>query len=284
MNSQMFTSHGAQSWFSQCILRLPTGFKRVFTWTDGSWWDEAAVWWKGDLLWCTLIQKLTKMQKADINLVMIWECLDTGPPIGHNILVHFAIHLLSVVTNSASCKQVFSEFGIMHMIWQNCLLEEKVHKTAIVKMDLWHEQLEAGFIHSHKKHQFSHLSESLTTTAEPGSSSLSDSACFTMENGDSEDGVSDEIPSFMQLILNMVEFQTFGYPTLLDHLTGPDSTNVLIPLKDLFNYSNSIGHLELWKGGFGKLEDKLEYYKCFCSSFDSESTALSGLPAAVALP
>ena len=44
----------------------------------------------------------------------LWERLDTGVSHRHNSLVRFAVHLLSIVTNSASCEWAFSEFGITH--------------------------------------------------------------------------------------------------------------------------------------------------------------------------
>ncbi|KIM65168.1 hypothetical protein SCLCIDRAFT_113723, partial [Scleroderma citrinum Foug A] len=81
------------------------------------------------------LKQLCKKEQS-VNLMKLWERLDTSVSHGCNSLVHFAVHLLSIVTNSASCEQAFSEFGITHTKRRNHLSEEKVHKSTMVKMDL----------------------------------------------------------------------------------------------------------------------------------------------------
>ncbi|KIM74770.1 hypothetical protein PILCRDRAFT_92459 [Piloderma croceum F 1598] len=73
---------------------------------------------------------------SPLDLVLIWTYIDTDCLTGHNRLVKLAIHILSVIANSAGCKRVFSDFGLIHTKPRNKLSVENVHKTSTLKMDL----------------------------------------------------------------------------------------------------------------------------------------------------
>ena len=66
----------------------------------------------------------------------IWEGIDTGEETGHNCLTKLAIHILCVVTNSASCEHAFSHMGLIHTGIHSKLGVEKVHKTTMVGMNI----------------------------------------------------------------------------------------------------------------------------------------------------
>ena len=49
-----------------------------------------------------------------MNPVEIWEGIDTQEETGRNRLTKLAIHILSVVANSAGCERAFSHMGLVH--------------------------------------------------------------------------------------------------------------------------------------------------------------------------
>ena len=57
-------------------------------------------------------------------------------PNGVNGLVQMALIILSAVPNSAVTKQVFSQFGIIHSKYCNCMHPDKVCKITLVKADI----------------------------------------------------------------------------------------------------------------------------------------------------
>jgi hypothetical protein len=71
-----------------------------------------------------------------VNLVEVWEGIDTQEETGHSCLMKLAIHLLSVIANSAGCKCTFSHMGLIHTGIHSKLGVEKVRKTTMVGMDI----------------------------------------------------------------------------------------------------------------------------------------------------
>ena len=71
---------------------------------------------------------------------MVWEGIDMQIPVGQkqgwNRLTKFAIHILSVIANSAGCEQVFSQMGLVQTKCHSRLGLNKVQKTALVQMDI----------------------------------------------------------------------------------------------------------------------------------------------------
>ena len=55
-----------------------------------------------------------------------------------------ALRLFSVIANSAGCERVFSGFGIIHVPHRNKLKYQKVHNTALVKLDILQQEHDAG--------------------------------------------------------------------------------------------------------------------------------------------
>jgi hAT family C-terminal dimerisation region len=71
-----------------------------------------------------------------VNPVEIWEGIDTQEETGRNCLTKLAIHILSVVANSAGCERAFSHMGLVHTGIRSKLGIEKVRKTTMVGMDI----------------------------------------------------------------------------------------------------------------------------------------------------
>ena len=76
-----------------------------------------------------------------MNPVEIWEGIDTHAETGR---IKLAIHILSVVANSAGCEHAFRAI-------RSKLSVEKVQKATIVGMDLKRMHLEAGLVRAQAK-------------------------------------------------------------------------------------------------------------------------------------
>jgi hAT family C-terminal dimerisation region len=83
-----------------------------------------------------------------VNPVKIWEGIDTQEETGCNCLTKFAIHILSVVANSAGCERAFSHMGLVHTSIRSKLGVEKVRKATMVGMDIKQMHLEARLLHA----------------------------------------------------------------------------------------------------------------------------------------
>ncbi len=100
--------------------------------------------------------------------------------IGRNGLAKLAIHILSVIANSADAERAFSLFGINHTKLRNRLSTETVHKATLVRMDLRRAHVAAGLTRDRLKRK-------LTIHNEPSDTSISVSAGADMLSLDSDD-------------------------------------------------------------------------------------------------
>jgi hypothetical protein len=89
-----------------------------------------------------------------VNPVEIWEGIDTREETGRNCLTKLAIHILSIVANSAGCERAFSHMGLVHTAIRSKLGVEKVRKTTMVGMDIKRAHIEAGLLHTRGKRNF----------------------------------------------------------------------------------------------------------------------------------
>ncbi|KAF8262861.1 hypothetical protein EI94DRAFT_1460687, partial [Lactarius quietus] len=74
-------------------------------------------------------------QNRNVSPVEVWEGIDTDEKVGRNRLVKLAMHILSVITNSAGCERAFSHMGLVQTATRSKLSIDKVRKTTIVGMD-----------------------------------------------------------------------------------------------------------------------------------------------------
>ena len=82
-----------------------------------------------------------------MNPVDVWEGVNTQQQVGCNCLIRLAVHILSIIVNSAGCKQAFSHMGLVQTTTQSKLSIDKVCKTMIVRMDIKWSHIEAGLVH-----------------------------------------------------------------------------------------------------------------------------------------
>ena len=207
----------------------------------------------------------TVNQDQEANPVEIWEGIDTGEETSHNCLTKLAIHILSVVANSAGCERAFSHMGLVHTGICSKLGVEKVRKTTMVGMDIKCTHLEAGLLCKRGKQKFT--SEAGVQLEGPNDLIAgAASANADKDVGDDLDD-TDEIPPAVTvqapsgpLTITIPPYNPVTQPA---QTTGVKKT--CIPLKILFKYPTgtelpSEGMNSFWRGGIENLEKEMEAY------------------------
>jgi hypothetical protein len=86
-----------------------------------------------------------------VNPVDVWEGIDTQQQVGRNRLVKLAVHILSIIANSAGCERAFSHMGLVQTATRSKLSMDKVRKTTMVGMDLKRSHIEAGLVRTRER-------------------------------------------------------------------------------------------------------------------------------------
>ncbi|KAF8269571.1 ribonuclease H-like domain-containing protein [Lactarius quietus] len=173
-------------------------------------------------------------KKKEVNPVEIWEGIDTREETGRNRLTILAIHILSVVANSAGCERAFSHMGLVHTGIRSKLGVEKVRKTTMVGMDIKRSHLEAGLVHS---------------------------------RGDDYDDSNEFPPGNTTPVASgslMITIPPLNLASLSPQAAQHKKTS--IPLEILFQYPTdtdlpSEGMNSFWRGGVENLEKEMEAYE-----------------------
>ncbi|QRV84724.1 hAT family dimerization protein [Ceratobasidium sp. AG-Ba] len=218
-----------------------------------------------------------------INLVSIWSGLLAykTPNSGRHQLAHLAIHVLSIVANSAGCERLFSEMGHIHTKRRAQLTFGKVFDTAVVRMDLKRKHAAEGMTRARLQRQFGSLSIDPTSSVDHNSESNSDQHDETAEQIADTD-MMDEDPAahditalaarLHQDVLDdedpLDEESETAVKTEPGAVSRPSrtffGTQTAIPLAELFNYSHSgpegQGLDAFMKGGLVNLQKELEIY------------------------
>lgn len=222
--------------------------------------------------------------------VEIWEGIDTREETGRNRLTKLAIHILSVVANSAGCERAFSHMGLVHTTIRSRLNLERVRKATAVGMDLKRTHIEAGLLRAQTRRNFNfgsaeageqdtgpsdasddqdlggpldfnQLSEQLIAGAASASSDKDVGDAYS--SGDDDDELPSNVVSAPPLTITIP-------PLNLNSATRSALPNtpaiVAIPLKILFKYPAdkdlpSDGMNTFWSGGIQNLERELEAYE-----------------------
>jgi hypothetical protein len=225
-----------------------------------------------------------------VNPVEIWIGIDTHEETGRNRLTKLAIHILSIVANSAGCERAFSHMGLVHTGIRSKLGVEKVRKTTMVGMDIKQMHLASGLLHARGKRNFTSASEQ-ESELEPGSAAdhlnigddsddllnfdqLSEHliAGAAAANGDKDigDDDDDELPPTASVRPPLtITIPPLNSATLSNQATQVKKTS--IPLQILFKYPTdtdppSDGMNSFWKGGIQNLEKEMEAYEILSSS------------------
>jgi len=228
-----------------------------------------------------------------VNPVDVWEGVDTHETVGRNRLVKLAIHILSIIANSAGCERAFSHMGLVQTATRSRLSVDKVRKTTIVGMDIKRSHIEAGLVQKRERREFKM----------PGTGNDADGGCVTELSDDEIEDVLD----FDQLAEQLIEDaasnnvdepdtdEEFPLPPLtirlpLHAIQAALQTTLSaapkIPLKSLFIFpedSSAPSEMEyFWKGGIQNLDKEMEVYEALCSS--QESAGDSGETGATTAP
>ncbi|KAJ7122705.1 ribonuclease H-like domain-containing protein [Mycena crocata] len=195
-----------------------------------------------------------------VDVVRVWETLDTGESNGRNGLVRLAIWLLSIIANSAGSERGFSKFGIFLTKLRNLLSIQKVRKMNTVDMDLKHKHEELGMVTDRVKRKFAHFSEEFIGEKNPNFG-------------------YDETESFgqlaTQLIQDFADNQNIPVDDDEEHPpTRSPHSLVNYQLKNLFQFpengseslANGLGFY--WQGGIKDLQEELEVYDLLMEDFD----------------
>lgn len=226
-------------------------------------------------------------QGQEVNPVEVWEGIDTREENGRNSLTKLAIHVLSVVANSAGCERAFSHMGLVHTGIRSKLKVEKVRKTTMVGMDLKRMHLGAGLLHNRDKRNFTGFTQQDNQEPDapdgpdhPDISNGDDSDHDLLDfnqlsqqlimgaasanvdkdiGDDNDDGDNDEPPPPIRITIPPLNSATHD-----EHRATPVK-KTSIPLKILFNYPaaaidplDESGMNSFWKGGIQNLEKEME--------------------------
>ena len=218
-----------------------------------------------------------------MNPVDVWEGVDTQEQVGRNRLVKLAVHILSIVANSAGCERAFSHMGLVQTATRSKLSIDKVRKTTMVGMDIKRSHIEAGLVRTRERRDFSmpETSSSRVTGVDE------DSGDVTVDVDDPE------ILDFDQLARQLIEDAsedlgeldadedlpqvplTIRLPLLAIHsalqATPPArSAAIKIPLQLLFIFPKDLSTTSemayFWKGGIQNLAKEMVVHEILCSS------------------
>jgi hypothetical protein len=93
--------------------------------------------------------------------------IPAGQKQGRNRLVKLAVHILSIVANSAGCERVFSEMGIVQTKHRSRLGLDKVRKTALIRMDIKRHHVAEGLIRPRSKRTFNAMNSDFVQPSIP---------------------------------------------------------------------------------------------------------------------
>lgn len=164
-----------------------------------------------------------------LDLVAIWKRIQRQG----DIFVELAIHILTIIANTAATERNFSQFGIIHSKLRNRLKVAKIHKTAMVKAELRREHEGAGLVASRKKRK-------LGLDDEPSDEAVSElPAPEVDENDDSSDHLDFDMIA-QSLIDSAAAEDTQSDETEIDEITDVDGASLPSPGLPLPASSNAI--------------------------------------------
>ncbi|CAE6454793.1 unnamed protein product [Rhizoctonia solani] len=214
-----------------------------------------------------------------LNMIHVWSGLLAykTPNSGRHQLAHLAIHVLSIVANSAGCERLFSEMGHIHTKRRNRLGYQKVFDTAVVRMDLKRKHADEGRTRSRLKRQFgSPALDSVVSGTDAKKLNQSDELAESIGdvNAIEEQLVTPSVRSLATQLRQDVlddedplddESDELAVTTLPKKVRLFFGTQSPILLRDLFDYTRNTGPeahgLDFFKSnGLNNLDAELELY------------------------
>lgn len=216
---------------------------------------------------------------------MIWSRLDKDVDHGRNAIVKLAIHIFSVVANSAGCERVFSNFGVTHTKRRNKLDPKKVHNMAVVGMQIKREDRELGLARNRKKRKFEEIMEEdqpLTLTSTDTSEHVdptdfqryAEGLVRQVELSNQEDDDDIFPPSIMPTLSEPTIIPINGVQQATRHPSTSRNRKTQIPLSELFNFTRrpEEGLEFYWPSSKKNLEEELQAHE---SVFGGNSSSMA---------
>ncbi|KAJ7906110.1 hypothetical protein B0H13DRAFT_1880897 [Mycena leptocephala] len=216
------------------------------------------------------MKQLYERENKRVNVVKVWEQLDTGEKNGRNRLVKLAMWLLSIVANSAGSERGFSKFGIFISKLKSLLSIQRARKMNTIDMDLKRQQEELGLTTDWLKRKFAQFAEECAGE-EGGSVGYDEADSFT--------SLSTQLICDLNDDRNNDRNNDGNIP--LDEEAEEDEEDVPAvhsrsnyTLKELFQYpENDTESLENglgfhWSRGLKDLQDELELYDLLMGDID----------------
>ncbi|KAG8708307.1 hypothetical protein FRC11_006574 [Ceratobasidium sp. 423] len=216
------------------------------------------------------MKELYERAGKPVNLVEIWSGLlaHNTPNAGRPQLAHLAIHVLSIVANSAGCERLFSEMGYIHTKRRNHLSYEKVFDTAVFGISTSHPDRVAPLLQegpdSIENDQHDETAEEVVEIDMLHEEQVA-YGMTTLAAKLHQDTIDDEDPSDTN-----VEPEEPPPAITEDQATRPKiirlffGTQHPIPLRDIFDYSISMpkgqGLDYFMQSGLANLQKELEIY------------------------
>jgi hypothetical protein len=184
-----------------------------------------------------------------------------------NDIAKLAIHILSIIANTAATERNFSQFGLTHTKIRNKLNVERVHNANVVKNDLRRKHANAGLTHVRKKRNLG-CGNSVGTGAD-----TSESRSPADEDVDFRD-IGERLIRDARTALDDPD-DTSVPVIIIPPLSGNSrsrnarATRTNITLKSLFRYAgegepcsgSDVGLDFYWKGGLKNLEKEIHAYE-----------------------
>ncbi|KAJ7260042.1 ribonuclease H-like domain-containing protein [Mycena rebaudengoi] len=206
------------------------------------------------------MKELHERENKRVNVVTVWQQLDTGQVNGRNGVVKLAIWVLSIVANSAGSERGFSKFGIFLIKLRNQLSIQKVRKMNTIDMELKRKHEELGMTTDRIKRKFVHFAEQ-HGGVQPGTIGYDDADSFAHLS--------------TQLIRNSTDERNFPVDDDEEEYSPTPSPHspANFTLKNLFEYPetsedsvNTLGFY--WHGGIKDLQEELELYDLLMEDLD----------------
>ncbi|KIJ42868.1 hypothetical protein M422DRAFT_67959 [Sphaerobolus stellatus SS14] len=223
--------------------------------------------------------------------------MDTGTFDGCNQLIKLAIHILSIIGNSAGCEHLFSAMGLIHTKLRNRLGPQKVRDMAILRAELHRSHLRQGLTRprSHKwkfrnmeasegddkKQEAADLDVDEDDEGPADTRSVAQSLIKEAEEDDNDLGAElfdEELPDASDLVVESTRNR---------HIICFFGAAPLVPLSQLFIYPDNYnsapegrvrkGFNMFWTGSVANLTRELEVYDLINSNSLKENyTRASG--------
>ncbi|KAJ7929821.1 hypothetical protein B0H13DRAFT_1859306 [Mycena leptocephala] len=204
------------------------------------------------------MKQLYQRENKRVNVVKVWEQLDTGEKNGRNGLVKLAMWLLSIVANSAGSERGFSKFGIFISKLRSLLSIQKARKMNTVDMDLKRQHEELGLTTDRLKRKFARFAEGLGYDEADSFASLSTQLIRDLNDDRNNDG---NIP-----LDEEAEEDEDDVPAVHSRSNYTLKENFQYPKNDTESLENGLGFH--WSRGLKDLQDELELYDLLMEDID----------------